>query len=93
MLPIPLRLTVNLNKGLANDWFQTSADDRVVAVAADAPGGKQQGSQARRRVEIHGPKARSFGKSEQVFDGLIEIWPDTGGVSTISPAKMHLPAP
>jgi hypothetical protein len=32
-----------------------------------------QGSQARRRVEIHGPKARNFGKCGRVFDRLIEI--------------------
>jgi hypothetical protein len=48
-----------------------------------------QGSQARQRVEIDGPKARYFGNFGKVFDQLINIWGPKQGAFRPIPAKMH----
>jgi hypothetical protein len=51
-----------------------------------------QGSQARRRVEIHGPKARNFGNCGRVFDQLIEMLsPRRGLFRPILPPKCTCP--
>jgi hypothetical protein len=53
-----------------------------------------QGSQARRRVEIHGPKARNFGNCGRVFDRLIEfLRPKKGAFRPIRPPKCTCPPP
>jgi hypothetical protein len=51
-----------------------------------------QGSQARRRVEMHGPKARNLRHSEQVFDRLIDIsGPKRGAFRPFLPPKCTCP--
>jgi hypothetical protein len=72
---------------------------RIVSVPKKSPSADSttgacilQGSQARRRVKIHGPKARNIGNCGRVFDQLIEISkPKRGVFRPILPPKCTCP--
>jgi hypothetical protein len=70
-----------------NAWQCAAHSIRLISAA-------RQGSQARRRVEIQGPKAQTFGNFGRVFDQLIEFFgPKQGAFRPSLPPNCTLPDP